>query len=482
MDLRTEKDIERLRATALLLDDEVRRLLQVIKLKTDELDMLKGTTGSLQESLNLLETLRKRADAAKGRDPKKRGDETPEPKRRPKNPGHGPNPQKALRRETVLYEHDEADRTCPCCGGRLEPMPDQYEVSEMVDVVDIEYRVVEVRRQKYVCACGGTVETAPGPERAIEGGRYSLPFAVQVGDDKYDFHSPLERQVKAMAQHGLQVSRNTLWDQIFALTPDLRPAYHALKHHILAKDVLGLDQTGWPCLNGKRTKPWQMWCLTSEDAVFHAIRDDKSAATFVDLLGPYKGVIVCDALSTHGAAARGSASYTLAHCFAHVIRRFKEAIVDFEIAGVPLAFIGRLYDIEEKAENEEHRRALRRTESKPIMDELWAWLTNTSSIRSTSLGRAIRYTVGIWPGLTVFLHNPRVWLDNNRCERGIRGPVLGRKNHYGSKSRRGTEVASIFYSLIETAKLHGVPSKPYLLEAVRAGRRGEILLPWQMAG
>jgi transposase len=55
-----------------------------------------------------------------------------------------------------------------------------------------------------------------------------------------------------------------------------------------------------------------------------------------------------------------------------------------------------------------------------------------------------------------------------------------RKNHYGSKSRRGTEVAAVLYTLVETAKLHGVDPAKYLLEAVRAADRGEALFPWQM--
>jgi transposase len=77
--------------------------------------------------------------------------------------------------------------------------------------------------------------------------------------------------------------------------------------------------------------------------------------------------------------------------------------------------------------------------------------------------------------------DPRVPLDSNQTERGIRGPVVGRKNHYGSKSRRGTEVAATLYTLRETAKLHGVDPAAYLLEALRAAGRGEVLLPWQFA-
>jgi transposase len=85
-----------------------------------------------------------------------------------------------------------------------------------------------------------------------------------------------------------------------------------------------------------------------------------------------------------------------------------------------------------------------------------------------------------WDRLTRFVDDPRIPLDNNATERGIRGPVVGRRNHYGSKSRSGTQVASIFYSLLETAKLHGVNPSAYLRAAILAADRGEVLLPWDL--
>ncbi len=56
---------------------------------------------------------------------------------------------------------------------------------------------------------------------------------------------------------------------------------------------------------------------------------------------------------------------------------------------------------------------------------------------------------------------------------------MGRKNHYGSRSKRGTEVAALFYSLIESAKLCSVEPKQYLLRATRAalGDRTAVTLP-----
>ncbi len=266
------------------------------------------------------------------------------------------------------------------------------------------------------------------------------------------------------------------------LAQDLKPTYQALKESLLAEEVMGLDQTSWKSLGSKSSKPHQMWCLTSERAVFHAIRDDKSVATFRDLLGEYSGIIACDALSTHLAASDSAHRYRIAHCWAHVVRRLRDIVHDFPAAQTGLDLIRDLYAIEERAESRAHRAELRRTESRRVLDELEGWLQSHSAIRGTELWNALRYTRGIWPGLTVFVEHPDVWLDNNRTERGLRGPVVGRKNHYGSKSTRGTEVASIHYSLLETARLHGLNPTEYIVEAVRAGRRGELLLPWQMAG
>ena len=95
------------------------------------------------------------------------------------------------------------------------------------------------------------------------------------------------------------------------------------------------------------------------------------------------------------------------------------------------------------------------------------------------MGKALTYMLRLWPGLTVFLNNPEVPLDNNAAERALRGVVVGRKNHYGSRSKRGTEVAALFYTMLETAKLSGTDPRAYLREAAtRAIRKpGTVTLP-----
>lgn len=307
MDLRRERDIEQLRRVALAQQIQIEQLLHVLKLKTKELEALKGDPAELQQTLALLETLTKQQQKAE------RTVTATSPKKKPKDREKtGPTAQPRLPFEERVFELDEADRVCPTCGGELSKMAGQFEESEMIDVVEVSYRVVKVKQQKYACRCGACIETAPGPERAVLGGRYSLAFAIKVALDKYLDHIPLAPQERILRRHGLEISTQTLWDQLDALARRLRGIEAALFEHALTQPIIGLDQTGWPKLESNADKPWQMWCITAPGVVSHRIRDDKGAGTFKALVGGYNGVIVCDALKTHEAGARDGPGIVLA--------------------------------------------------------------------------------------------------------------------------------------------------------------------------
>ncbi|MGH2907597.1 MAG: IS66 family transposase [Solirubrobacterales bacterium] len=473
-DLEKEQDIEHLRRVAVAMHAQIEQLVAALARKCKELESLKGSKDELQRTLALIETLTNKKKALE----KKAAGDKPLAKPRATT---GPTKQPGLKAVERLYKLEGAELVCDSCGGEMNALVDQFEESEMVDVVEVEYQLVQVKRQKYVCRCGGCVKTAPGPERAVAGGRYSLDLAIKIIIDKYLYHLPLARQARMMGQHGFEVTPSTLWDQLYVVAQRLKITVAELQAHVLRQAVIGLDQTGWPRLDGAGTKPWQMWCLTAPGAVVHRIRDNKSADTFRALVGAYEGVIVCDAAATHEAGARGSPKIVLAGCFAHCFRKFKEAEPDHPEAGLAMKWIGALYEIDARADGDLVRLAeLRRTESAAVLAELKTWLWEQATLKSLSIGKAAGYVIANWNRLTRFLDDPRIPLDNNATERGIRGPVVGRRNHYGSKSRGGTQVASIFYSLLETAKLHAVDPAAYLRAAILAADRGEILLPWSM--
>jgi transposase len=489
-ELEREQDIEHLRRVALAMHAQIEQLVAALARKCTELEALKGSKHELQQTLALIDKLtqQQRALTAQYGGQPTRGAQAADPPPAPPPPGGasgkaGPTPQPELPMipQICKLPDDDPDRVCASCGGKLHEMLGQYEESELIDVVEVQYHVKHVKRQKYVCRCGSCIETAPGPERAIEGGRYSLDVAIKIIIDKYLYHLPLARQSRIMAEHGLIVTPQTLWDQLYAVAQRLKITMAGLFEYVMAQPVIGLDQTGWPRLDGAGTKPWQMWCLTAPGAVVHRICGDKSAETFKRLVGTYQGVIVCDALKTHGAGARDVPGIILAGCYAHCFRKFEEAEPNHPEAGRALELIGKLYEIDDRAGGDLAQLAkLRRTESVAVLAELKTWLWEQATLKTLSIGKAAAYMIANWDRLTRFVDDPRIPLDNNSTERGIRGPVVGRKNHYGSKSRSGTEVASIFYSLLETAKLHDVDVREYLRAAILAADRGEVLLPWNM--
>ena len=94
-----------------------------------------------------------------------------------------------------------------------------------------------------------------------------------------------------------------------------------------------------------------------------------------------------------------------------------------------------------------------------------------------------------WTGLTVFVEHPEVPMDNNTAERSERGPVVGRKNYYGSGSVGSGELAAMLFSLFQTLCLSGLNPRLWLTASLsacaKAGGRApaevERFLPWNLS-
>jgi transposase len=485
------RDPEVLRQAAVLLERENATLHAKVQALTAELARLRGEPdAALQRELAFLkELLAQRERALFGASSERRA---PTPAGAPAGPsaprrGHGPTAQLALPRIETVHALPADAQTCPQCGGTLQAMAGQTEDAEEITVVERRFVVVTHRRQKYRCRCNGCVQTAPGPLRLaarpdVRGRRYAPAFAVEVAVGKYLDHAPLERQARVMSREGLLIESQTLWDQLEALARVLEPTYAALRRHVLAAPVVGADETWWRLLNGPANPRWWAWSVTAEDAVVYQILESRSQDAARRVLDGYQGTVVADGYGAYEALARAGPGLALAHCWAHVRRKFVEAEPHYPgPCAEILALIGQLYAAErtapapaphaagaERAAALDRRAEIRREQSAPIVAAIGVWAQQTRALPESSLGKALAYLRGLWPGLTRFLADPRIPLDNNATERALRGMVLGRKNHYGSRSLRGTEVAALFYSLLESAKLCGVEPKGYLLQATHA--------------
>jgi transposase len=100
---------------------------------------------------------------------------------------------------------DIEDHSCPCCRNGLHRIGE--DVSERLDIVPAQLRVILVRRPKYACrACEDVVVQAPAPARLIEGGLPTEATVAQVLVSKYADHLPLYRQAQIYARQGTFIS------------------------------------------------------------------------------------------------------------------------------------------------------------------------------------------------------------------------------------------------------------------------------------
>jgi transposase len=92
-------------------------------------------------------------------------------------------------------------------------------------------------------------------------------------------------------------------------------------------------------------------------------------------------------------------------------------------------------------------------------------------------------------GLTVFVEHPEIPMDNNKAERLLRGPVLGRKNYYGSGSEWSGRLAAVLFSIFQTLDLFGLNPRSWMqmylqVCAENGGKAPENIdkfLPWNLS-
>jgi transposase len=231
-----------------------------------------------------------------------------------------------------------------------------------------------------------------------------------------------------------------------------------------------------------------VWGVHAPTVSFYRILPGKSADEGRQVLTGYQGTAVVDGYAVYDVLARDGPGLTLAHCWAHAKRKYDEIAEQWPSACREIGtLIGELYAIERLVPGpfpgdgaaQALRHQLRQDRSKPVLDRIWHWATVQIGLPRSEFGKAVRYMLERWTGLTRFVEDPLIPLDNNAAERALRGPVVGRKNHYGSRSLRGTQVAAILYTVCETARLVGVDPQAYLLRAVYAAiaRPGATTFP-----
>lgn len=411
--------------------------------------------------------------------------------------GRGRLPAHLPRIEVVLTSEATS---CPCCQGPLVEIG--IDTAERLDVIPAQFRVVVTKRPKLACrACPGVVLQEPAPARLIEGGMPTEATVAHVLVSRYADHLPLYRQSQILARQGIEIGREVLADWAGTGAMEFVPVVRRMREILLNSARLFADETTMPVLDPGRgkTKKGYAWAIARDDrpwdgtdppaVVFH-YAPGRGAEHAKALLAGYRGILQCDGYAAYKALAAADGSITLAFCWSHVRREFIDLARGRTppIATETLQRIAALYAIETELRGKppDLRRAGRQERSRPLVEDLFAWLaTQLARLPGGSpTAGAIRYTLNHRDGLVRFLDDGRIELDNNTVERAIRPICLSRKNALFASGDDGGARWAAVASLVETCKLNGVDPQRYFTDVLNRlvngwpNSRIDELMPW----
>ena len=483
--------------------DAVERIEQL----KEELDQSRGQTRALQDKLFGRKSEKSvRSDRSNELfDPeevpaaaKKRGAQ-------PGHAGHGRRDYSHLPVKEEFITLPEESLICPICGKPATIMS----VSEDSEVVEIDVRAHrrQIRRRRYraTCDCHPTRRTltAPPLPKLIPKGNYGISIWVLVLLDKYSSYRPTERMLGQLKLYDLDLPAGTVNDGLQRIEPMLRPIYEAFCERNRQGDFHQADETRWlvfVLLDGKKGYGWWLWVVLGSDTVVYLLDPSRSHEVPESHFGPEaSGVLEVDRYLGYKAMAQvKSGLLVLAFCWAHVRRDFVgvgkswSALTPWALTW--LRRIRHLYQTNrerlqhppDSAKFQEQDASLRRAvEAMRVqaVEEL-----SDPKLRQPCR-KVLKSLQEHWTGLTRFVDDPRIPMDNNASERAGRGPAVARKNFYGSGSLWSGRLAAAMFSLLATLVHWNVNPRLwltwYLESCAAAGGKApediEPFLPWNLS-
>jgi transposase len=166
-----------------------------------------------------------------------------------KRRGHGRRALPAnLPRIPVVHDLPEAEKVCSDCGQPRHQIG--LEKTEQLDYRPAALFILEHQRPKYACGqCHGKVAAAAKSPQPIAKGLPGPGLLAHVITSKYGDHLPLYRLEGIFSRFGIQLTRSTMCDWMRRCGVLLLPLYEAMKHSLLASQVIHTDDTPMPVLD-----------------------------------------------------------------------------------------------------------------------------------------------------------------------------------------------------------------------------------------
>jgi transposase len=459
----------------------------------DQLFGRKSETASAPDRSNRLEGDEDQAPST----PPKRGQRTDRPGPARRDYSHLPVVEE-------LRELPEDQRVCPQCGAALSPS--DTEDSEQIEIEVRAYRrLIRRRRYQRTCTCANfpRTVTAPPAPKLIPKGVLGVSVWVEILLDKFFSHRPTERLLAQWRFLGLDVAAGTVAGGLERLEPLFQPLYDALRKRNAAAAFAQADETRWMVFvtqDGKVGYRWWLWVFLSEDTVVFRLDPTRSHdVPEGHFPTDARVVLMVDRYSASKAMAQVKpGNVVLVFCWAHVRRDFVTVGKGWaEHKPWALAWLRRiraLYRHDRRRRSAKADSADFTTADAELRQTVAAMQTQADAELAdpklpTPCRKVLTSLQEHWSGLTRFLDDRRIPLDNNASERRVRGPALGRKNYYGSGALWSGRLAATLFSLWATLTLAKINVRTWLTGFLNccAENGGQVpsditpFLPWEMS-
>jgi len=409
-------------------------------------------------------------------------EDEPKEKRHPKRK----KPSDKMNLEVVRKEHeikDKEDKMCGKCDIELKKFGEDQ--NEEIVYIPATLKVRQHARFKYVCPkCEGNIKSAPKPLQIIPKSYAGVSLLAHIILSKYADHLPLYRQCQIFERFGAEFSRKTLSSWMMKCAALLEPIVIFMLSEILESHYLHTDDTKLPVMAKGKTREGRLAVYMGDKKhphVYFQFAPNKEGKWIRDILENYSGNVHADACPSYDKVfkegRRNSEGETVAPatevgCNAHTRRKFEEAYDhDLSIGEKSLGYYKKLYKIERRIKlyDRDKRLRIRQKESKKIHEDFYAWIESlVDDSLPQSIEQAINYAINHKKALLAYLDDGELSIDNNPAERALRCVAVGRNNWKFVGHDNGGRATAVFYSLIETCKLHKINAYTYIHDALIA--------------
>lgn len=377
------------------------------------------------------------------------------------------------------------------------------DVSEMLDLIAAQMKVVKIVRLKKSCRHCERMVQMPASSRSIPGSMAGAGLLAHILVSKFDDHLPLYRQQEIFARMGADIPDSTLVDWCGRAMKVLAPLIERIEADIMASDLLHADDTPIRVLDrsqrdkglGKGVKKGRIWVYIRDQRPVRSmpLRQTGKRSTSI-------AIWPIPAASCRPMATRVMPSFKVLTPTDHLacVRR---------LAGPTFGVTSTMNGTRPNPRSTARRstasvRSMTSSGRSPVVPPTSALphAKNTAPRRSrpsshgpransplspvrADLAKAFRYGLSRKDAFNLFLSDGRLAIDNNPAERALRPIGIGRKNWLFAGADTGAETLARAMTIIETAKMNGLNPQAYLAEILTRINDHKInrldeLLPW----